>query len=195
MKICIIDMDTDRLDKLQKLCTLRGDHVIPLESRDGGKVIDPAEIDLLLLHAGIKQQQDMGDSIQQIIDEFEETQILCFTGGIPVEAARAESNNLALFIGSTEALMRTVKAVLNAWPLHSERPRHWLRSLVNGIDWLLEAKLDVLTSLYQNKPPSIESITEIQKQLPQLVSYVEDPHSYSIDKILELRELFFDDSK
>lgn len=203
MRITIIDARDVRREHLAKLArqVTKDVNPVPFGTKISQDIPSP---DLVLLHVGV-YQEDNGDVIADLLDRFQpHSWILCYYGGEPVEAAtRCTSLAVAVFPAPVDQddpgpdLARTIHKVLSMLPERSSLPEGSFRSVVTGFDILLEAKLDVLTSVLCNITPLADHLAELRKIYPQAFGDEGEllvPQEDLLQSVADLRKLFFNET-
>jgi len=169
-KIAIIDLRDSRRERLAESATGRATvHPVRVGSVLSETTSRP---DLVLLHVG-RDQEAAGDSIHRLLERFHDSLTLCYSGGFPVEAATSnKSPSVAVFPAFVEMddvgvdFVRTVNKVLDLFPQRASLEDGWFRSAVKGFDAILEAKLDVLSSILQREEPAASRKRLLRKHYP-----------------------------
>jgi hypothetical protein len=202
VRIIIIDMQEGRRAQLDSLAKAVTQDVVSVEAY-GDIAAGGAVPDLVLLHVGDNQATAMGDDIASILETFlNESWVLCYTGGIPVQAAKlCPSPNVAVFAATVDPdhpeddFLRTVQHVLSALQQRGSLPENWLRLTVAEFDPILEAKLDLLAAILQTgEPPAAKRVAALRERYPKAFREGGDlvvDRDHSIQTVARLRKILF----
>jgi hypothetical protein len=202
MPVCIIDFRDERRNWLSMELQARG-HAVTQVACVGGDHAPNA--DLVLLHVGGDQEEletGFGSSIERLLNSYQDVGcvVLCFFGGSPADVARrCAFPNVAVYPAAVDSynpdtdFLRTVMAVLGNLAHREALPPDWFRSLVNGFDPILEARLEVLVAVLKGADVPEGRLNLLRSKCPGAFSegrLVCDGTPKSVDR---LRKILFNE--
>lgn len=193
MLVGIIDWREMRRDKMHGWLS---DQSVTVKSASTRRTFGPKQaIDLLLLHVG-ESQNDEGDDLQAIVNEFSgESWIVAYSGTVRAikEFDKINAEGFVVFPHPVSAdsfdedFKRVVAKVLRDLPSRRLLPATSLKETVTGFDATLERKLEVLVSVLKRQLPSVEKLQSTNVVVPTEMIDLTNPRGSSE----KLRKYFF----
>ncbi len=195
MKVFVVDCRKDRAELVVKHCEGAGysaEYVLL-----GTTKTTLPDVDLVLLHVGEQQAID-GDDVRRLLTHYgQSTWTLCYSGGTALRLAKdCTEPFVALFPHPVTTrrdgpFLAIVSRALQDAPRRDMWAKDYFRTLVLGVDELLEAKLDFLAARLAGKEPKPKSRDTLNSRCPAIDLSEVDALDGSYAALTSLRNALF----